>query len=300
MGSKKTQLVILFADISGSTRLYETLGDSLAHDKLSGFIESLTNIITRNNGVPIKTIGDEIMASFLKPDNALKAASSMQEEISLDELSDKVDIAVRIGFHFGPVIIEKNDVFGDTVNVAARLVDLAKGGQILTTRETVIHLSAHLQNTARQLYRIQVKGRNEGVDLFEVIWENIDVTYIGTMPKFSLSPDENILELTYKNKTKILSRERKAITIGRSPENDLVIEEPRVSRQHARIEYISGKFILSDQSSNGTYVNVEGNRPVFLRREKAILIGKGVIHFFPRKNPGNTDLIYYTCKTISI
>ncbi len=299
MKGVKKNLVIMFADISGSTRLFETLGDTIALQKLTVCINSLTDIIERHHGIVIKTIGDEIMATFESADNALESSCSIQENISTHSFSEQTDISVHIGFHYGSVILAKNDVFGDSVNVASRMVDLAKDGQIITTKETVAKLSEDLQNTTRLLYSVPVKGKREKIDLFEVIWEKMDVTFIGDSPMTLSFMKEQVLLLTYQGNSNRVDKHQPVITLGRNPANDMIIDQPCISRKHATIEYIEGKFILSDKSSNGTYIIIKEGSPIFLRREEFTLISSGTIRFSLNKNTDANQIIKFSCISLT-
>src|SRR4030067_2380229 len=131
----------MFADISGSTRLFETLGDATARIKVAECLDVLTDVVKRHNGIVIKTIGDEIMCTFPTADEAAKSACEMHEVLQEDVTEGMSDttttLAIRVGMHFGPAILEGGDVYGDAVNVAARMAAQDKGGQIITTQSTV-------------------------------------------------------------------------------------------------------------------------------------------------------------------
>src|SRR5208282_5494182 len=170
-------LCLLFADVAGSTRLYETVGDAEALRAIDRCLAILRRVTEGYRGRVIKTIGDEIMSSFPTADEGLQAASEMQQRI--DELAplNGVKIAIRIGFHYGPVVESDTDVFGDTVNTAARMSSLAHGGQIFTTESTVAVLPDLLRMATRDLDALSVKGKAEDIRVFEVIWqENSDLT----------------------------------------------------------------------------------------------------------------------------
>jgi len=132
MSQPPTSLTILFADISGSTRLYETLGDKIALEKIDHCLTLLGKVAQRYSGEVIKTIGDEIMCAFPTASSAVEAAMVMQQDL----IASTSTLHVRIGLHFGEVIRDGSDVFGDAVNVAARMTRLAVPDQIMTTRET--------------------------------------------------------------------------------------------------------------------------------------------------------------------
>src|SRR5690348_3231668 len=111
-------LVVLFADISDSTRLYSTLGDNAARLVVNACLSVITTLVQRFNGRVVKTIGDEVMCVFKRPDDAVQAASEMQLEVDTKRPA-KYHVKIHIGMHYGPVLVENNDVFGDTVNAAA-------------------------------------------------------------------------------------------------------------------------------------------------------------------------------------
>ena len=281
MAPKTTNLAILFADVSGSTRLFETLGDATARVKVSECLDTLTDVTNNHNGTVIKTIGDEIMCTFPTADDAANAATEMHEELLEDVtegVSDTIQLAIRVGFHFGPAIMEGGDVFGDAVNVAARMAAQAKGGQIITTQSSVDLLAPMLRASTRFVDRAPIKGKKEEIDIYEIIWQEEDVTRMATgmADAADLKPEVK-LRVNYEDKDIILSKERSSLVMGRSNTCDLPINEKMASRQHVRIELRRDKFFIIDQSTNGTHVFIDGSEEEFLRREEMPLQGKGQI-----------------------
>ena len=280
MAQKTTNIAILFADISGSTRLYEVLGDAAARAKVSTCLEMLANVTSRYKGIVIKTIGDEVMCTFPDAEAATTAACEMHEEIE-DEVTEQtaagpVSLSIRVGLHYGPAILESGDVFGDAVNVAARMASMAKGGQIITTQSTVAELPAILRASTRFIDRAPVKGKKETMDIFEVIWQQEDVTRMSTGVA-EQGPSEAVsLRLRYHDETVLLDDRTNQIVMGRSKSADITVNESLASRQHVKIEQRRGKFFIIDQSTNGTYVHHE-NEQSFLRREEMPLSGNGKI-----------------------
>src|SRR5262245_45262841 len=165
-----TELAVLFADISGSTRLYDVLGDARAKALVDECIGAMRGIVRRYRGRVIKTIGDEVMCVLPDADSGLLAATEMQLRISTMPSISGVKRAIRVGFHAGPLIEDANDVFGDTVNLAARMVGLARASQILTTRATVTQLSRALQESTRKIGNVAVRGKDDDMELCEVLW----------------------------------------------------------------------------------------------------------------------------------
>src|SRR2546428_10153279 len=150
---------VLFADVSGSTRLYETEGDAAALDAIGRCIERLSQAAESVGGRVLKTIGDEVMVLFPTPDAAASAASEMHAAVDTLPPVNGNKLGVRIGFHSGPVIQRDNDVFGDTVNLAARLVEQAVKGQIIISLETAEVLSPAFRVFTRPVDPMQVKGQ---------------------------------------------------------------------------------------------------------------------------------------------
>ena len=151
MARKSATLSIVFADISGSTRLYEVLGDAVARELVSECLGLMSEQIDKYSGTVIKTIGDEIMCTFPTADQATEASMGMQEGVT-EDLPDRnpntpSTLTIRVGLHHGSAILESGDVFGDAVNVAARMAGLAKGGQIITTKETAEQLTPVLRSS---------------------------------------------------------------------------------------------------------------------------------------------------------
>ena len=131
MEKASSNFAVLFADISGSAKLYETLGDAEALATVERCLAIIRKACTDSGGKIVKTIGDEVMAVFSSADGAARAATDMQAHVSTQRTSRGAPLAIHVGFNFGPVIEEGNDCFGDTVTVAARLSNLARGGEVL-------------------------------------------------------------------------------------------------------------------------------------------------------------------------
>ena len=279
MASKTTNLTIMFADISGSTRLYELLGDGPARAKVASCLEMLTDVTERHRGTVIKTIGDAIMCTFPTPERAVSAACEMHElledEITVQTSQGRMSLAVRIGLHHGPTILDAGDVFGDAVNVAARMASMSKGGQIITTQTTVDELPPILKASTRFIDRAPVKGKKETMDIYEVLWQHDDVTRmsIGVIPE---PVQRACLNLTYHELQIAMNDERPQVVLGRSKGADIPVAEALASRQHVRLEFRRGKFFIIDQSTNGTYV-WNGETEAFLRREEMPINGSGKI-----------------------
>lgn len=166
--NQQVPTAIFFADVEGSTSTYEQLGDVAAHGLMAQSIKMIMDAVTSNDGTVIKTIGDEVMSKFSTASCAVAAARQIQLTIADGDLDTP---RVAVGLHFGPVIHQDGDVYGDVVNTAARVVGLAKGGQILTTQQAVDELSPSEQGETRKIAQLLVKGKQEELEVYEVIWE---------------------------------------------------------------------------------------------------------------------------------
>ena len=272
-------VTVLFADVSGSTKLYESEGDKAASEAIAHCIAQMRRTVESWGGRVVKTIGDEVLALFPTPDAAAEAASNMQYAVAALPLVGATKLGVRIGFHCGPVIQTDIDVFGDTVNLAARLVETAGRNQIIFSRETSDRLGPAFRSFTRPLYAIHVKGKAEEVELCELLWLQTDdiTTFFTSRMKAKAEP--LVLRLKYGDRELIRRRDKDSITMGRDSDCGLVIADNHASRLHCIIERRQDKFILTDQSTNGTYVTAEGSAEILLRREEFPLGKHGWIAF---------------------
>jgi class 3 adenylate cyclase len=292
--SNQRDVCIVFADIAGSTRLYETLGDADALRAIERCLTGMSRVTRANRGRVVKTIGDEVMAVFDSAAQGMQAASDMQQSVGeLPPPAPGVKLAVRTGFHFGPALMENDDVFGDTVNVAARMAQLAKAGQIVTTAETVAALPEFMRGFCRAIDILPLKGKAGTVSVCEVIWqEGAELTMVS--PSLAaVAPVGGRLVLRHAGVALELGPARPTVTLGRDPGSDVVIHDPRASRLHARIELRRDKFVLVDVSSNGTYVGIEGEPELALKREEMILRGHGRIAFGHAWNPDLPEVLEF-------
>ncbi|MBE0623860.1 MAG: adenylate/guanylate cyclase domain-containing protein [Burkholderiales bacterium] len=292
--NQESQLTVLFADVSGSTKLYESEGDKAAMEAIARCIDLLRQTVETSGGHVVKTIGDEIMAVFPTPDAAANAASSMQYAIDALPIVGATKLGVRIGFHYGPVIQLDNDYFGDTVNLAARLVEQAARSQIIISRETSDRLGPIFRSFKRPLYPIHVRGRAEEVGLCELIWRHADDQTMSVSRLTGDRPEALALHLKFRDREIICRRNSEAIVIGRDPDCSLVIANSMASRKHCTVERRQDKFILADRSTNGTYVTDEGGSEVLLRREEFRLGIRGWITFGQPKAEAE-EVVEYFC-----
>ncbi|HEX9431806.1 MAG TPA: adenylate/guanylate cyclase domain-containing protein [Burkholderiales bacterium] len=295
MAEQVNEASVLFADVSGSTKLYETAGDAIAHAAIEKCVNLMREKTVNAKGRVIKTIGDEVMSAFANADQAADAAIEMQSAISEMPPVGNTQIGIRIGFNHGPVVERDGDVFGDAVNLAARLAGVATKGQIITARDTVMLMSPMLKAATRAITTIQVKGKAQEIQVYELIWQQSeDMTTLASQ-KSVYKPKNAKLRLMVQGAEVILSSERPGVALGRDASADLVIKERMASRAHGKIERRLDKYILTDHSANGTFITIEGDKEIVLRREEFTLRGHGWIAFGQSRATA-TDVVEFFCE----
>jgi adenylate cyclase len=297
--AKDIELAILFADVVGSTKLYEQMGDEKARDMVAICIDIMRTATEQHNGTVIKTMGDEVMSTFPTVDDALNAAGQMQQAILVHpELRvDGQPVSIRIGCHFGPVVLENRDIFGAAVHTANRMTSQAKAGQIITTATMVDQLSPEWRASVRQIDVATLKGRSSEVALFEVLWQTEDVTSM--LPAIAMSQRDGRklrMRLRYQGQEVVVDEQRTNIAIGRAEDNDLVVKGNLISRLHARIEVNRNKFVLIDQSTNGTFVLTNAGEEAFVRRDSMQIKGEGYIGLGKLPEANSPQAIRFACE----
>ena len=297
---KDIELAILFADVVGSTRLFESLGDQRARAMVAICIDVMRTATEQHHGTVIKTVGDEVMATFPTADDALNAAGQMQKQITAHaELKmDGQPVAIRIGCHFGPVVLETRDVFGASVHTANRMTSQAKAGQIITTSATVERLSPEWRASVRQIDIAMIRGQGGEMALYEVLWQTEDVTSM--LPAIALNTRDQRrtlrLRVTVADREAIVDQLHPQVVIGRADESDLIVRGNLISRLHARIEFNRNRFMLTDQSTNGTFVQIVGQEEAFVRRDTIPIKGEGMIGLGKVPDGESPQTLHFVCE----
>lgn len=298
MPPEPCQIGILFGDVAGSTRLYQNLGDSAAHRAVQGALELMADCVLKAGGVIVKTVGDEVMAAFFRPEPMIEAALEMQRRATR-RAETEADIAarvkLRIGLHFGPALRSGADYFGQTVNTAARMVAIAKADEIITAHDLREELAGRERDLFRPLEAFRLKGMGDDLAIAEVVWHQ--TSQLTELPELFRAPmppaASHQLHLQHGSSKWVLDPRDPPFQIGREAENTLCILDARVSRRHATIERRIASWILFDHSSNGSFVTFEGGRELQLRRHELVLHGNGVVSFGQSSTqPGVPSLIF--------
>jgi hypothetical protein len=276
------------------------MGDLRARDMVSTCIDVMREATEQHHGTLIKTIGDEVMSTFPTADDALNAAGQMQKQIAAHtELRvEGQPVSIRIGCHYGSVVLENRDVFGASVHTANRMTSQAKAGQIITTSATVERLSPEWRASVRQIDVATIRGQGGEVALYEVLWQTEDVTSM--LPAIALNGRDarrpRRLRLSVQELEVILDEQRPHVAIGRADDNDIVIRGNLISRLHARIEFSRNRFTLTDQSTNGTFVQISGEEEAFVRRDSMPIKGEGLIGLGRIPDRDSPLTIHFVCE----
>ena len=272
-------LAVMFADISDSTSLYQKLGDSAARNIVNACLQVINGVLARYEGRLVKTIGDEVMCVFPDADLAVLAASDMQAQVSATKPGN-YPVAIHVGLHYGPVLVEENDVFGDTVNVAAYLRAAATAEQILTTDAIERCLTAALKTCVRPIFNAVLKGSEQESTVYQVLWrtDRTDLTDVNLQPNKMIPGDTGALLVTLDEERVRVDQWRTGIVIGRSKDCDLVVTDNFASRRHLSIKLVRTHFYLFDHSINGTFVTLGSGEEVHVLRRELLLDGSGEIY----------------------
>ncbi len=273
MSGQTIYISTLYADICDSVRLYENVGDAEAHRLADRCMQTLVQITHRHSGTVIRTQGDGVMSTFPSAAEACDAAWEMQDA------HESGPVHIKVGFNHGAAIPKDGDVYGDSVNLAARVMGLARAGEILTTWETVQELTQAQRFTARMLDRTMLKGKSEPVSIYSLVNQaDAQATMVtGTRSVGEIRASGGALGLEYRGAEQVLESRAPRLTIGRADNCQLVVASEYASRVHGYIESKNDGFIYTDQSTNGTYLRSADGKDTYLKRESLRLLGSGTL-----------------------
>lgn len=295
------EMTILFADVAGSVELYSALGDVKAHNMVLRCLERMTFLVEKNRGWIANTIGDEIMCAFEKAGYAFKAACEIQMALQ-SEYHHELD--VRIGIHSGTTSMENNDPFGDTVNIAARVVALAKAGQIMLSEQTCGRLSDADRSRTRHFNNVYIKGKNVPYIIHQALLDHKDETRLashnGTQPENRRCRKTRVT-LWYAGSETIIP-EGKEFLLGRGKQCVLQINSDSASRIHAALECSCGKLTITDRSSNGTFIRTKAgkretdDKEYFIHHGMWTTTSSGILSLGQPIKSQDRNLIHFSCQ----
>jgi len=299
--SEKADLAICFADICDSTALFEEHGDDQARAIVARVLDALSGVVEQYDGTVVKTIGDEVMGTFPELIAAVSAATKMPVAVAQDDALAALDLEIRVGLCYDTVVRESDgDVFGDAVNTASRLVDWARPSQIVTTTATLDPLPDFFETRTRNLGPTMLEGKEEPVEIVELLGEQSgggDLTVVDHEPEPRARGLRNVLAIWYRGES--VTVEQGPFQLGRGTENDLQVADDRASRTHAVVERSQGGFVITDNSTNGTYVQIGDEDVMFLHRDQLRLYGTGHMSLGRHLDAADAQPLRFECRTPS-
>jgi class 3 adenylate cyclase len=278
---------VLFADLRGSTALFETLGNAEATSVVTHCVSALARAVEACRGRVVKTLGDGLMALFEQSTHATQAAAQMHDLLDSMVLrghergasSGLRGLKLQVALARGEIVEMSGDAFGDAVNVAARLLDHAGDNETLVTVEVLLGLPLEQRTRFRSLDRLTLRGRAEPVQVHVLGGRrggpDQAVTQFGDVAPPVNEPDG--LRLHWRDQEQRFASQQLPLVLGRSPTASFCVDDSRVSRSHCRVDWHGGSFQLTDLSYNGSYVRFADGEIVSLRRGSCTLHGSGTI-----------------------
>ena len=271
---------VVFADVSGSSRLYKEVGNDEANRRITDIVNRLIGAVRENRGVVIKTIGDEVMCHFVDANHACVAAMAFQR-------IGEETLPIRVGMAWGNVIEKDADLFGQAVNDAAAVAKIARGRQIIVTDEFKTRLSAEHAKKLSVFDEVKLKGGESTSTIYRIDWESPTAAAGAskqTVIMASITSIQTQLIISFRREDgsgdtiTLTPTQNVPLHIGRDESScKLVTSSSLASRDHCHIDYQYGKFVLVDHSTNGTYVKNATGPEVYLRRQETPLLGSGEI-----------------------
>lgn len=293
---------VVFADLVGSTSLFERLGDETASRFVTQLTGALSQVFEQHDGRVVKLLGDGLFVLFPLESDALAACIAIQKRLVDKPIRPGgagAPVQMQMGIESGEVVEIAGDCFGDTVNSAARLADLAGADQILTTQNVYSQLPQAQQALLKSIGPMYLRGKAESSHLYRVEWrlgQDDEATMMGV--SIVTKASATWLEVSANGETVRLDPRDAKISMGRATDAALTLNDRRVSRTHATVEWSAGQFVLSDTSSFGTWVYLGGQTDaMILRRTKCFLVGNGQIVLGCERTEADAPLIEFSVKS---
>jgi adenylate cyclase len=295
---------VVFADLVGSTGIFERLGDETAGRFVTQLTSALSKTFEQHRGRVVKLLGDGLFVVFPDEGSALAACIAIQNRLQDNPVQPgggAPAVQMQMGIESGEVVEIDGDCYGDAVNSAARLADLAGAEQILTTERVRDALNPLQQAQLRSMGPMYLRGKSGATGVFRVDWQpdrDSEATVMGVSMSKGKAASQSLLELSALGQILRLEPSGEKLTVGRAASATLSLNDSRVSRMHAIIEWRAGHFILNDASSFGTWVYV-GNQsePIVLRRTECQLVGHGQITLGCSRDAEGVPLVLYSVKS---
>lgn len=269
--------VIMVADVTGSASLHQRVDDQEAERAIDRCIKRMTRSIEAGKGHLLEVAGDELLAAFASAEEACHAAIDMQQRIAdLPPVSGHT-LTIRVALHANdsPTIDQMPSAPAQACLM--RIASRAEGAQILASAPVISALSMHssVLTQARPELGIQ-HAADAAFEIIQVLWTTNTSSAPGR-PLNEPAQSSKSLRLRYRGKVLRIDERTPRLSLGRDPGSDLVIDDRKVSRTHARIEHRADGFYLVDTSTNGSFLSMQGQQEILVRRYEVLLAGNGII-----------------------
>lgn len=279
-------VTVVFADLTGSTAMFERQGNARATETITGLTQLMGEVFAEHQGRVVKFLGDGVLALFAHSLSALEAVTDLQRILHLRSQGefDKAPMQVRIGVATGEVLEVDGDCYGEALTLAARLSELSGAEQIWATASTVDALPSGAGPRRRRLGPIAIRGKTEPQVVYQIEWEKDLPSELLTLPgnlqdmASQAAALQATIVLSWLDVQASFVASPMPIYLGRGDDAAFAVNDPRVSRLHAKINWVNGKFVLTDLSSYGTWLRFAGSESeLALRRSACVLHGDGEI-----------------------
>lgn len=302
------QATVVFTDLHGSTRVFESLGNARAAEMVTHITDWIAQECESHGGRVIKTLGDGVLSIFSNPQSAVDWVIELQRVHHKRSMVTPIEMRMlmRIGVASGDVELVADDCYGDAVNVASRLCDLSGPDQIWASAAALASVRESSSVSFRTLGSIGIRGRTEPCSVFQIEWNQEGggvsdfLTMHGQLESIYGANKVDALgreiELQWQDRVKRFKSFELPINIGRVRAVQFLVNDPRVSRTHARLEWRNGSVVLVDMSSYGSWVRFEGasSSDVLLRRAECLLHGSGQLALGASFSDSSAPVIHFT------
>lgn len=285
MSKKQPKMIVLFADVSGSARLFERLGDTEAAYAVERCVKRMERSIAGQGGRTVNVSGGELLAAFESAEEACHAAVNMQLRVSKLPPVSGLKLTIRIGLHVGAVEADGQTITADSLAMVKRIAGMARIDQILASSPLIAEFPKQTTILSRPKPDLgRVEDGESTFDLVEIDWlshednqRKYGITIDSTPSQFMADVDR--LCIRYHGNAFLLDEKSPFLTMGRDPSSKLLIVDRKASRSHGRVERRNNSYFYIDSSTNGSYVSVGGQNEVMVRRREIELKGSGRISF---------------------
>jgi adenylate cyclase len=281
------EMTVVFADLTGSTGVFESLGNVKATQAITRLTHWIGQVCEAHDGRVVKNLGDGVLMVFPKNLSAVEAVTEMQRvhQTRIRHWPEQLKMRLQVGMARGAIVEQDGDCFGDAVNVASRLSDLSGPEQILVTDAVIRDLAIDTMVRFRCLGAMDIRGRTEACVVHRIEWQSdVMSAYLtqpaglNSLPVVMPGTQSAAIALSWLDIRIVFPSDRLPIFLGRDKASQFIVQDPRVSRWHAKISWRAGKYYLEDVSSYGSWIRFADNPSIVaLRRQECLLLQAGEV-----------------------